>query len=77
MTASTEQIVPSVSLFKARSTLPNRLIAVLLAKLGACATPYFSGWSSDRAMQRHRHRIATAADASALWMVLQITSDAT
>src|SRR5262249_15386485 len=49
-----------VSSFKARSTLPYGLMAVLLAKPGACATPYFSGWSSDRATQRHRHCVTPA-----------------
>src|SRR5262249_27390484 len=77
VTASTDQTVLSVSSFKARFTLPNRLMAVLLAKPGACATPYFSSWSSDRAMQRHRHGVAPAAGASALCPVRQITSGAT
>src|SRR5215813_13929965 len=46
---------PVGQLVQSSVPLPYRLMAVLLAKPGARATPYFSGWSSDRATQRHRH----------------------
>ena len=39
--ASTAQTVPSVSSF----TLPDSLMAVLLTKPEACATPVLLGWS--------------------------------
>src|SRR5262245_61344996 len=35
-------------------------MAILLAKPGACATPYFSGWSSDLATPRHHHCVTPA-----------------
>jgi len=53
--ASTERTIPSVNSF----TLPDTLPAVLLANPGACVTGASGLGHTDRAVERHRRRVAS------------------